>query len=24
LVNTVGMGLETISIPSLICHHLLD
>jgi hypothetical protein len=24
LVNTVGMGLETISIPTLICQHLLN
>jgi hypothetical protein len=24
LVYTVGTGLETISIPTLICHHLLD
>jgi hypothetical protein len=24
LVNNVSMGLETISIPYLICHHLLD
>jgi hypothetical protein len=24
LVYTVGMGLETVSIPTLICHHLFD
>jgi hypothetical protein len=24
LVYTAGMGLEMISIPTLICHHLLD
>jgi hypothetical protein len=24
LVNATGTGLETISIPSLVCHHLLD
>jgi hypothetical protein len=24
LVNTAGTGLETISIPTLVCYHLLD
>jgi hypothetical protein len=24
LVYTAGRGLETVSIPTLICHHLLD